>query len=117
MNTNEATELELYAANDSQFYFAYVVPTLDNLAKHLKRGIFNRDLAERSFLRVATQAAKHYTLEHGSMNDRFDRLFPMSSRRECASILFDRYKEDVEERAGITTAQAAAINTATEQAQ
>lgn len=107
MASHEAVELQLYITNDRDLYFTHVTPVLNNLAKHLKRGAFNRDLAERSFLRIATAGAKYYAREHGSMTDRFDRLFPMLARRECASILFDRYKEDIEEIAGRTTAQQA----------
>lgn len=99
MNSHEATELELYACNDAALYFAHIVPTLDNLAKHYRKGVFTRDQAEISFLRIATIAAKEYTREHGSMADRFDRLFPMSARKECARSLFERYLEDVKEKA------------------
>ena len=107
MTSHEATELQLYIENDGPFYRARTVPVLDNLAGKLRRGVFVRDLAERAFLNLATAGARDYVREHGSMADRFDLLFPMSARRECATALFDRYKEDIEERAGRTTAQQA----------
>jgi hypothetical protein len=96
-NEDNVRELELYAVNTGGLYSAFILPTINNLAKHKARGNYSRDEAQKSWFRVATNAAKNYRREHGSMTDRFQDLFSVADRDECANRLHDNYAEHVAE--------------------
>lgn len=93
---HEATELYLYVSNTESAYRAYFLPCVANLAKHKAKGVFSKDLALKSLLHVATQAAKSYNREHGSMFVKWSNIFPVSVRKECAEALFDSAVEHME---------------------
>jgi hypothetical protein len=80
----EATELILYTENDRGTYFAYLEPMLRAATKHYEKGQGDYEKLLKGFLRVATASAKQYTLEHGSMAEAWNRVFPMSVRKEVA---------------------------------
>lgn len=81
----EATELILYTENDQKTYFAYLEPMLRAATKHYEKGQGDYEKLLKGFLRVATASAKQYTLEHGSMAEAWNRVFPMSVRKEVAT--------------------------------
>jgi len=78
--TNEARELELYITNDGRLYKQMMLPIYKNLATKMAAGSFNLDLGIRAFKYVVDEGAKRYTLEHGSMTDKWSVLFPPESR-------------------------------------
>jgi hypothetical protein len=80
----EATELILYTENDRGTYFAYLEPMLRAATKHYEKGQGDYEKLLKGFLRVATASAKQYTLEHGSMAEAWNRVFPISVRKEVA---------------------------------
>jgi len=94
--SHEATELYLYVSNTQDAYRAYFLPCVANLAKHKAKGVFSKDLALKSLLRVATMAAKDYRREHCSMFDKWSDVFPMAARKQCAEALFDSAIEHME---------------------
>ena len=53
----ESRELGLYADNESDIYFSYIVPVVKNLAKYYKRGTFDKVKAIDAFFPAATAAA------------------------------------------------------------
>lgn len=89
--SHEATELVLYAQNDRGAYFAYLVPMFRACQKHYdkKQGDYERIL--KGFARIACPIARQYTLEHGSMVDKWSDIFPVSVRREFAAHMADYF--------------------------
>jgi len=55
--TCESRELGLYADNERDIYFSYIVPVVKNLAKYYKRGTFDHAKAIDAFFPAATAAA------------------------------------------------------------
>lgn len=89
--SHAATELELYLLNDGAVYQAYYLPVCQNLARRRARGEFDRDRGLRAMRNVTDTAAKQYTLEHGSMVDRWHDIFPKGDRDRVAETLLDRF--------------------------
>lgn len=86
--SDAARELELYASNEED----YMLPVLQNLSKHHKRGNFQLDRAIHSIERYClTPAAKQYNLEHGSMGTPWHHVFPKPVRLEAAESMAHRY--------------------------
>lgn len=87
--SHEATELELYLMNDYGVHRAYLVPTARNLHRKHKRGVFEYEKAIKGMRHAVDAAAKQYTLEHGSMTDKWSNLFPVGDRNRVAQVLVD----------------------------
>jgi hypothetical protein len=85
--TDEAHELELYIVNDGRIYERSLIPIYKNLATKKARGEYVHDLAIKAFMYTVNEGAKRYVREHGSMTDRWDRMFPMASRLQAAEAL------------------------------
>lgn len=87
----EATELYLYAVNDSFCYEKIIIPVLDNLKRKVKRGIYDSEKAVDAFYSVATGAAKQYHKEFGS---RFgNQIFSVTDRFTVAVEMEERYHD------------------------
>ena len=79
-----AHELELYATNVEGFY----MPVYKTLSRKYQKGIFSLDLAIKAIDRYClTPAAKQYKFEHGSMTDRWYKMFPKCVRLEAAETI------------------------------
>lgn len=89
--SHDATELVLYAQNDYGAYRAYILPMLRACQKHYDKGNGDYERVVRGFQRVMAPVARQYTLEHGSMTDKWSDLFPVSVRRECAVYLAEYF--------------------------
>lgn len=83
---NEARELILYMENERAWHegILYVNGTL---ASHWIGNSFDLDLGIKAFQRVTLSAAKQYHLEHGTMTDRVQDIFPKSSRDQVCEFL------------------------------
>lgn len=91
----ESRELGLYAENESDIYFSYIVPVVKNLAKHYKRGNFDRTKAIDAFFPAATAAAKKYCREYASLEDAPE-IFDVTARYTAAAYLLKRHMENIE---------------------
>ena len=72
--TVESRELLLYTINDGTTYKKAIIPTLENLKKHCKRGNYDVERAIDSWYRVATIESNEYKKDYGysfSVGDRF----------------------------------------------
>lgn len=70
----ESHELALFAENTEQIYFSSILPTVRNLAKKQRKGIYDKEKAVDAFYHVATRASKLYEREFGcafSVQERF----------------------------------------------
>lgn len=79
----EAHELVLYADNDARLW-AMQEPYVENMRKRIKAGTYNLEKGIKLWMYYVERAAKSYVREHGSMSDKWNRMFPMTSRREAA---------------------------------
>ena len=89
--SHEATELILYAQNDYGAHRAYVVPMLKACQKHYDKGRGDYERMVKGFARIACPIARQYTIEHGSMVDRWSDIFPPSVRKEFAEHMADYF--------------------------
>lgn len=93
--TIESRELALYADNESDIYFVYIMPVIKNLAKHYKRGVFDHAKAIDAFYPAANAAAKKYCREFAKVEDA-PKVFDVTARYTAAAYLLDRYMENIE---------------------
>ena len=89
--SHAAYELELYIDNTEAIYRAYLVPVSRRLATIYAKGEFDRELGLRAMRRVCDNAAKQYTLEHGSMTTRWSEMFTKGDRDRVSETLVDYF--------------------------
>ena len=90
-----ARELELYAVNDSEIYFKSLSPIDKNLARKVKKGIFDHGKAVKAFLYTADFAAKKYCQEFGGI---WYQVFNKATREAVAKNLVESFLTDFDYR-------------------
>lgn len=93
--SDEARELVLYIENDGNLYRSQTQPIIKNLKLKQKKGKYNHNLAKKLWGYLADSGAKKYYKEHGSPSDKWFDMFPVSVRKEVATILADNYLEEI----------------------
>ena len=88
----ESHELFIYAINTGDLYRKNIIPTVKNLAKHYKKGVYNTEKAIISYFNIATLAAKLYNKEFSSYGYN---AFSVSDRYTVATDLEKYYFENV----------------------
>ena len=92
----EARELYLYIVNDTNLYHRFTQPIIANLQKKYRKGVYDRDLALKSWQRLADEGNRQYVkefeydVEEGSPVN-----FDKPARVEAAKELRDHYEERV----------------------
>ena len=89
----EADELKLYADNNGALYRNMITPTIDNLKRKIKRGIFDAAKAVDAFYYVTTEAARRYFTEFGGR-------FTVSDRWTAAVDMLQDFINDNDINAG-----------------
>ena len=87
-----AKELAMWAENDGDLYKRQILPSIENLAKKMVKGAFDKEKSVQLWKYTADAAAKSYQKEFGD-------TFTAETRRMAAAMLADYYQEDVEEKA------------------
>ena len=87
-----AEELAMWAENDGDLYKRQITPSIENLAKKMVKGVYDKEKAIQLWKYTADSAAKSYQKEFGD-------TFTAETRRMAAAMLADYYQEDVEEKA------------------
>ena len=87
---HEKRELDLYIMNDSDLYRQRFMPILLNLARKLKRGVYDHELAPKLWQYLVDQGAKKYIQEFGGT---VRRTFPKEARMELAQEIADEQYE------------------------
>lgn len=88
--TVESRELVLYATNTGELYRGQTAAVIKNLAKKVKRGIYDKEKAIDLWYSVATTASNLYKKEFGYS-------FSVGDRFTAAVELEDYYKEEIQE--------------------
>ncbi len=96
-----ADELTMFIVNDADLYRQNIQPVLKNLAKKIKKGVYDPAKALKLWQYSAQWGAQKYTKEfrisgtHGSYG-----MFSPHDRREAAKQLAEHYEEELREVAG-----------------
>jgi hypothetical protein len=91
-----AAELKLFVDNDAELYRRMTQPMMKNLARKMKRGIYDSELAVKLWLYLATEGAKKYAKEHGGEGVRYHDMFPKSIRMQTAQELARDFEAELE---------------------
>ncbi len=90
--TTEARELYLYADNDAFCYEHIIMPAVKNLKKKAAKGIYDIEKAVDAFYYVATECAKQYQKDFGSLVTG-KMIFSVTDRFTCAVDLEENFRE------------------------
>ena len=86
----EKRELELFIMNDQDLYRQMFLPILMNLARKMKRGVYNHQMAPKLWQYLVDQGAKKYVMQHGGT---VRNTFPKQARMELAKDMADEQME------------------------
>ena len=87
---HEKRELDLYIMNDSELYRQRFMPIIMNLARKMKRGVYDHKIAPKLWQYLVDAGAKQYVTEFGGT---IRQQFPVEARRELAQQLADEQYE------------------------
>lgn len=93
--TDESRELSLYADNERDIYFGYIIPACKNLAKYYRKGTFDANKAIDAFYPAAEAAAKKYCKEFAHIEDA-PKIFDVTARYTAAANLLSSHMENIE---------------------
>lgn len=85
-------ELEVFIVNDYYLYSSMVQPVLHNLAKKINKGIYNPELALKSWDAVAKEGLK----KHNSDFKDSPLSMTVADRREVAKALQEHYEDELQ---------------------
>lgn len=88
--TTESNELYIYIVNTERLYHQRIVPTIENLKKKYKKGIYDKEKAIDLWYYTATAGSDLY-------NKDFGYRFTVQDRFTVATDLESRFFEDVTE--------------------
>lgn len=86
----EKRELELFIMNDQDLYRQMFMPIIMNLARKMKRGVYNHQMAPKLWQYLVDQGAKKYVMQHGGT---VRNIFPKQARMELAKDMADEQME------------------------
>jgi hypothetical protein len=98
IDTHAAEELMLYIVNDSDLYRGHTQAILNNLARKVKKGVFDQAKSVILWGYLADAGAKKYTKEMGSskLNGSYG-IFDKLTRMGVAVALSEYYKDELAE--------------------
>ncbi len=86
----EKRELELFIMNDQDLYRQMFLPILMNLARKMKRGVYNHQMAPKLWQYLVDQGARKYVMQNGGT---VRNTFPKLARMELAKDMADEQME------------------------
>jgi hypothetical protein len=96
-----ADELAMFIVNDGDLYRQNIQPVLKNLAKKIKKGVYDPQKALKLWQYSAQWGAQKYTKEMGIRgNNGSYGMFSPHDRREAAKQLAEHYEDELREVAG-----------------
>lgn len=94
-SAEDVDELVLYITNDGHLYRNKTVYIINNLARKMKAGKYDPELAVKAWQYLADEGVREYDREFGSGKGSLT-LLPKKTRIDIAKELRDYYLEDVE---------------------
>lgn len=98
-STDDVDELVLYITNDGDLYRSRALPIISNLARKLKRGSYDKDLAIKAWQYLADDGVRKYDREFVSGQGKL--FLDKATRTAIAKELRDYYEEQVEDEADV----------------
>ena len=89
-----ARELTLYIENDATLYRQRVQPIIKNLARKMKKGTFDAELAQKGFMYAVEHGLKNYNKEFGP-GFKIDK----DTKKKVAQDLLDNFMDEIEDAA------------------
>ena len=86
----EKRELELFIMNDQDLYRQMFMPIIMNLARKMKRGVYNHQMAPKLWQYLVDQGARKYVMQNGGT---VRNTFPKQARMELAKDMADEQME------------------------
>ena len=86
----EKRELELFIMNDQDLYRQMFLPIIMNLARKMKRGVYNHQMAPKLWQYLVDQGARKYVMQNGGT---VRNTFPKQARIELAKDMADEQME------------------------
>ena len=78
------TELVLYIDNDSRLYHGQTVPIMKNLARKIRKGVYDFRKSVKLWQYLVDAGARKYVKEYGGPGARVDTIFTAATRRHVA---------------------------------
>ena len=88
--SEEKRELELFIMNDQDLYRQMFMPIIMNLARKMKRGVYNHQMAPKLWQYLVDQGARKYVMQNGGT---VRNTFPKQARIELAKDMADEQME------------------------
>ena len=98
-STDDVDELVLYITNDGDLYRSRALHIISNLARKLKRGSYDKDLAIKAWQYLADDGVRKYDKEFVSGQGKL--FLDKATRTAIAKELRDYYEEQVEDEANV----------------
>jgi len=89
-----ARELTLYIENDASLYRQRIQPIIKNLARKMKKGTFDAELAQKGFMYAVEHGLKNYNKEFGP-GFKIDK----DTKKKVAQDLLDNFMDEIEDAA------------------
>jgi len=89
-----ARELTLYIENDATLYRQRIQPIIKNLARKMKKGTFDAELAQKGFMYAVEHGLKNYNKEFGP-GFKIDK----DTKKKVAQDLLDGFMDEIEDAA------------------
>lgn len=91
-----ARELKLFIDNDAELYRQRTMPIMKNLARKIRKGSYDSELAVKLWKYLADAGAKKYAREHGSPGVSWHDMFPVSVRMMVAKELAEDFDAEMD---------------------
>lgn len=86
--------LKLYIDNDGQLYHQQYLPIIKNLMTKIGRGTYDSTKSVKLWGYLCESGAKKYHREFGSPGDRWNEMFTVADRKQCAEALRDSFEAE-----------------------
>ena len=94
-----ATELILFVDNDGDLYRQQFMPIIENLARKIKRGVYDPTLAIKLWMYLMDAGAKKYIKDIGGLDEQenvsWNKAFPKNVREMAAKEISEREYEKI----------------------
>lgn len=90
-----ARELKLFIDNDGELYRQQTMPIMKNLARKMRKGVYDSARAVKLWKYLADSGAKKYAREHGGPKVKWSEMFPVSIRMMVAKELAEDFDDEM----------------------
>jgi len=92
---SEVRELVYFVENDGRLDAQMYIPIIKNLANKKADGKYNKTLALKAFINLATEGAKRYHKEFGVSGDKWSDMFTVADRKAAAENFLAHFESEL----------------------